>query len=162
MLILSRVRPAMMLAAGLMLMLCGCGGGPKFPRAAVRGTVSVGGQPLAAGIVRFTPVDGKGPPAVAAVSNGSYALSALEGPVVGENQIEIDGSPVLPGMSLDDEVAYAKMITEGGGEGPKNPVPPQYRTNKSPLRKVVEAAKENVFEFPLEALTETASPESNF
>jgi hypothetical protein len=150
------------LAVGLVVVMSGCGGAPQFPRAAVRGNVSIAGQPLVSGIVRFSPADGKGPAVVAMISNGSYSLTAKEGPVVGENIVEIDGSPVLPGMELDDEAAYAKMIIDGGGSAPKNPVPSQYRRSGSPLRKVIEAAKENEANFPLEAEAQVVSPESNF
>lgn len=156
---LDGVRPAIVLAA--CVMLCGCGSKPTFERAAVRGTVTIGGQPLASGIVRFAPTLGNGPSVVATVTNGSYSLSAADGPVVGENSVEIDSSPILPGMEIDDEQAYAKMIIAGGGEPPKNPVPVLYRT-RSPLRKTIEASKENVHDFPLEAPVETVSPEANY
>ena len=60
------------------------------PRAAVRGKVSVDGQPLSYGTMAFVPAEGNGKPTdVARVRNGGYELPASAGPSVGECQVVV-------------------------------------------------------------------------
>lgn len=126
----------------------GCGGRASPPTAAVRGRVTIDGEPLAAGVVRFAPKDGAGPVAIAVVTGGAYRLEKPNGPVVGVNSVDIDGSPVIQGVAIDDEAAYAQMIADGGGDAPANQVPPMYRTN-SPVTFPIAGEIENVADFAL-------------
>jgi acetyl esterase/lipase len=60
------------------------------PRAAVKGKVTVDGQPLSYGTIAFIPAEGVGKvTAVARVRNGSYQLPASTGPAIGPAKVVI-------------------------------------------------------------------------
>src|SRR5687768_16233271 len=85
----------------------GCGQtGPA--RSPIRGKIMVGGKPLAAGRILFTPVaPTTGPAASARITAGEYKLDKADGPVVGQNRVEVEGDLNL-GFAIDDEAAFAK------------------------------------------------------
>ena len=144
----TRVRFATTLAAGLVAgALAGCGSADGPQRAAVSGSVSVNGQPLASGVIRFVPTgQTKGPAAVAPVTNGTYELPEAEGPVVGTHRVEIEASGHV-GFELDDESAYAQMFQQGRAL-PKNPVPEEFNRH-SKLSANVDAAGPNRHDFAI-------------
>lgn len=87
----------------------GCSNGPR--RAAVGGTVSVGGRPLERGIINFLPVEGsRGPGAGGPITNGEYSLEDAKGAVVGSCRVEIrgfrkTGRKIAPlGTPIDEEI----------------------------------------------------------
>jgi hypothetical protein len=82
------------LAAGL---AAGCGGGDR--PGVVRGAVTLDGQPLAAGLIRFVPADGKTPTADAAITDGRFAA---EGVPPGEKRIEISAPKVIGKQKMYD------------------------------------------------------------
>lgn len=60
-------------SAALLALTLGCGGGE--PRGDVDGTVTFDGQPVAAGMVSFEPVDATGPARNVPIRDGSYRAS---------------------------------------------------------------------------------------
>ncbi len=60
------------------LIVVGCQRGPAT--GLVRGTVTLDGKPLAAGIVRFVPIDGKGAASSVPVAEGAFQLDVETGP----------------------------------------------------------------------------------
>src|SRR5688572_2395907 len=97
------LRPVLSLPVCVCLLAAsGCGeSGP--PRASITGRVTVGNVPLKAGRVLFVPESpAVGPAASAAVVDGEYKLSELEGPVVGINRVEVEAERSL-GFAIDDE-----------------------------------------------------------
>ncbi|MFI4852412.1 MAG: hypothetical protein ACIAZJ_25160 [Gimesia chilikensis] len=132
--------------------LTGCGSSDEYPRAAVRGIVTLDGDPLSKGVIRFIP-DGenKGPQASASIREGIFNVPVDFGPVIGTNRIEIistdDG-----GFPEDDEEAFERMQAAGIKKIEKITVPPQYN-KKSKLTKSISAEQDNDFTF---ALTSTA------
>ncbi|WP_417386606.1 hypothetical protein [Gimesia sp.] len=80
--------------------LTGCFGGSAeyIERAAVSGSVTFDGKPLPEGSIQFVPdVDSAGKPvrgkmAQALIKDGSYSLSAEEGPAVGNNKVLINAT----------------------------------------------------------------------
>lgn len=92
----------------VLAMVGGAGCGAKGPpRAAVKGRVTLDGQPLATGAIHFVPVgQTKGPLAAAAIVNGEYSLPRSQGPVVGRVRVEIY-SPTESAVPLDDPLAFA-------------------------------------------------------
>jgi acetyl esterase/lipase len=58
-------------------------------RAAVRGTITIAGQPLRWGMVAFLPAGDNQPRAWGMVSRGQFALFATSGPVLGENRVAV-------------------------------------------------------------------------
>lgn len=115
------------LLASLIPVLSGCGSEPGPARAAVEGVVTLDGQNLAAGVIRFIPAEGNsGPAAGAVIKDGVYRLAEGEGPVIGRQRVEIEATDHL-GFEADDEQAYASAVTERKGKPlPKNPVPDKY------------------------------------
>lgn len=100
---------------------CGCGS-EEPSRGTVQGRVTVGGQPLPRGRILFLPQVPPGPAVSAVIQDGAYALPAREGPLVGQNRVEVEGELNL-GFALDDEQAFAQRQ---GAPLPPNPIPPQF------------------------------------
>lgn len=115
------------LLASLIPMLSGCGRQTGPVRFAVEGTVTLDGQNLAAGVIRFIPAEGNsGPAAGAVIKDGVYKLAEGEGPIIGRQRVEIEATNHL-GFEADDEQAYASAVTERKGKPlPENPVPDKY------------------------------------
>ena len=65
------------------LVLSGCGGSDGLDRVSINGTVTAGGSPLDSGALSFIPVLG-GPATGAAITAGTYEITADRGPTVGE------------------------------------------------------------------------------
>lgn len=74
------------------LMLTGCGeSGPR--RVTVTGSVTVDGQPIDAGAIRFLPTDNnKGPAVSGLISGGAFRLSGEAGPLPGVYRVLITQS----------------------------------------------------------------------
>ncbi len=77
--------------AVLLMAAGGCGGAADgVRRGAVEGTVSLDGEPLPDGVIRFTPTgDTTGPMVEARIQGGRFSLTAAAGPCVGTQQVEI-------------------------------------------------------------------------
>lgn len=128
----------------------GCGGSEEGPvRAAVRGQVSLDGQPLESGMIRFVPAEGTtGPAAVAAIVDGHFELTDEEGPIVGDHRVEIEATDYTA-FAIDDEQAFAKSFRENRGKPlPPNPVPETYN-RRSTLTASISADQSNELSFPL-------------
>jgi hypothetical protein len=126
---------------------CGRGNGPL--RAAVEGRVDLDGQPLKSGVVRFIPLaDTQGPAASATVTDGDFALSESDGPVVGSHRVEIDAIDYF-GFAIDDEAAFVRHIEAAPRYArPKSPVPDAYH-RRSNLTARIEAGQPNRLRFQL-------------
>src|SRR5687768_5390015 len=104
--------------------IAGCSSGP--PRSAVEGTVTVGGQPLPAGRIIFTPVaPNKGPAVSARIAAGRYQADKSAAPMVGKNRVEVQADLDL-GFAIDDEEAFARR---GAASIPPSPIPPEFGFN---------------------------------
>jgi hypothetical protein len=129
--------------------VCGCGGGEEpLPRAAVSGTVTLDGQPLQEGVVRFVPIDNTaGPKTSVIVSQGKFSADAEQGPIVGKHRIEIESTDD-GGYAMDDEQAIQKLRESGVTRIDVVRVPPNYNSH-STLTETVSADQPNVFQFNL-------------
>jgi hypothetical protein len=98
-----------------LLALSGCDG---MPRATVRGTVTLDGQPIELGAVSFIPVDGQSPTTGGPITNGRYSVANVP---VGEMKVAISGSKVVGKKKLyQDRPDSPEMpITD-------NPVPARF------------------------------------
>ncbi len=68
----------------------GCGGGDGLPRVAVSGSVTVEGEPVPNGVVRFKPAEGtEGPMANAMITDGQYDIPGEQGPVAGNYEVQV-------------------------------------------------------------------------
>lgn len=73
----------------MLLLTSGCGGSE---RAGVSGKVTVDGEPIENGLIRFTPLPGTdAPSAGSAITNGSYSVPADKGLMAGRYRVEITG-----------------------------------------------------------------------
>jgi len=102
------------ITCGLLLSgLSGCGGSSGPARGAVRGRVTVDGQPASKGVISFVPTGGTtGPSSGGTIEDGSYEIESRHGPVVGQQRVTIRafrptgrkveaGPPAPPGTMVD-------------------------------------------------------------
>jgi hypothetical protein len=126
----------------------GCG---SSNRGAVKGKVTVNGEPLQEGQLSFVPLDpGLGPSAGAGIINGEYKIDAAKGPLAGEYRVQINA------FRKTGKKTWDGMGDEQGPAGKKNFVeeveafiPPKYNT-ASELRATIKAGEVNVYDFDLE------------
>ena len=139
-------------ALAILLVSAGCGSsGP--PRAAIHGRVTVGGQPLAAGRILFTPVHpNKGPATSTRVVDGNYQLTAKDGPIVGVNRVQVEADLNL-GFELDDEAAFAQR---GGARLPPQPIPPEFN-QLSTISVEIKADQDNACDVAIPQLLNVAA-----
>jgi hypothetical protein len=124
--------------------LTGCGAtGPR--REHVIGEVTLNGDPLPSGRIRFLPTDGGKIQATAGVQQGKFELPVDEGLPAGDYRVEIEGDIDL-GFPIDDDIAYAKLNKKV--PAPKPPVPAAFNRN-STLTATVIPGRTNPLDFPL-------------
>jgi hypothetical protein len=80
----------------LALLAAGCSGGGST--GTVNGTVTLDGQPLKEGVVKFIPADVKVHPVSAAVKDGRFTITAP----LGENRVEFSVSKVVGKIKMYD------------------------------------------------------------
>lgn len=101
------VATALLAAAGLV----GCTGTSieRPPRAPVMGLITLDGELLEQGVIRFVPAEGTtGPQTSAVIDRGLFTLPAEHGPIVGTHRIEIVSTDT-GGLAMDDEQALARL-----------------------------------------------------
>ncbi len=135
---------------GIAIALAGCSSAPEneTPRMAVSGTVTLDGQPLENGVIRFVPqAEVKGPKASVAVNGGRFEIPAEAGPVAGRHRVEIESTD-HGGIAPDDETALADLAA--GKRKPVKPakIPGIYNI-RSTLQRTIQSDFANQFEFPL-------------
>jgi hypothetical protein len=124
----------------LAFVAAGCSGGN---RAAVRGKVTLDGQPIEQGRINFYPVeDNTGPSAGSAILNGSYDVPASNGAVVGKNRVEINGLKKT-GRKVASAYRKGELIDEVAES-----VPRKYYGEKSELTREIKRGV-NQFDFDL-------------
>ena len=135
-----------------MCVAAGCGAsGPA--RSAVEGTVTVGGQPLPAGRVIFTPVGRNvGPAVTVRVNAGRYQTDKATGPVVGKNRVDVEADLDL-GFALDDEEAFARR---GAAPIPPSPIPPEFNVTAQ-LNVEIKPGEVNTYDIPVPAYVQTVN-----
>lgn len=134
------------LVAAILLSCIGCGVSGR-PRAAVEGTVSINGEPLRQGVVRFIPMaPNTGPKATAVVADGAFQLPVFAGPVVGLNRVEIESTD-NGGYAMDDETALS-TLKKTRGKIRVLRIPAVYN-KRSELTADLQASEINTLQFPL-------------
>lgn len=127
--------------AALAITIAGCGGreytGEK--QYALSGTVSVDGQPMEHGLIRFL-AEGKGRNCGGPITNGTYSITEPMGANAGKHRVEITWNKPT-GRKVKD--AYGDEIMDEYKEG----LPEKYH-KKSELTADV-SAKQTKFDFPL-------------
>lgn len=76
------------------------------------GTVTLDGELLETGVIRFVPAEGTtGPKTTAVIQGGVFTLPADHGPLVGRHRIEIESTDT-GGLAMDDEHALERLQAE--------------------------------------------------
>jgi hypothetical protein len=123
----------------------GCETGLAEPvRGPLSGTVTLSGQPVASGQVRFIALDPDGSNVLAAVTDGKFDLSATEGPAKGKYRVEFSvpsakktrvPNPDIEGQWLEEASEtlpprYHRDSTITLDYDPANPQPVEYKLNR--------------------------------
>jgi hypothetical protein len=86
----------------ILTLTLGCGDSGAPSRAAVKGTVTLNGEPIAEGSITFLPTGtANGPTTGGSIVNGRYSIARANGVVVGENRVEIIGNRKTGKMTRD-------------------------------------------------------------
>jgi hypothetical protein len=105
------------------LLAAGCsGGGDNLPREAVSGTVTIDGQPLAGGMIQFTPRGGGAGSAVgggSVIEEGRFSIPRESGLVPGSYAVAINASARGP------EARTKGRLVKGSGLA-KESIPARY------------------------------------
>ena len=97
------------LALLAMLFVGGCGGVDGARRVDVSGAVTVDGEALSTGVIRFLPTDGNTGPAVnGTIQQGAYRMSGENGPVSGVYRVLVTKTTVTSGKMAATESADNK------------------------------------------------------
>jgi acetyl esterase/lipase len=87
----------------------------KVKRAAVEGTVSVNGTPVAWGAVTFTPEDANAPEITARVMNGRFSLPGRDGPPLGKHSLAVTWtSAAVPALTTKEAPEGVMLSTRQG------------------------------------------------
>lgn len=136
--------------------LAGCSPDEARERMPVKGQVLLNGKPLNNAIIWFEPLeDGAGPSSATKIIDGKYEISDNGGVVVGQHQIQLFAYRANPNLAAAVEASGppgpggAPMATDGA-PAEINVIPANYNL-KTELKVSVEADKENVFDFDVEA-----------
>jgi hypothetical protein len=136
------------MALGAAFIGCGSARSEGPQRVAVSGTVTLDGQPLENGVIRFIPhPDVKGPKASMSVTAGRFEIPETAGPVAGRHRIEIE-SDDHGGIAPDDEAALKEMAAGKRKLAKPVKIPAIYNI-RSTLERTVQSDSPNEFEFPL-------------
>jgi hypothetical protein len=71
-----------------MFVVCGCGS-VDSDRLAIKGNVTLGGEPLAGGSISFVPLNADGISAAGMIVSGQFTIPHADGPSPGEFRVEI-------------------------------------------------------------------------
>lgn len=130
--------------------VAGCGRPSGPPRAAVHGEITLDESPLKSGVIRFVPTGAtKGPVALATIKDGRYDLSSWDGPMLGDNAVEIvpgiDDNPLDGATDIRAAWAeYAKTAAANRGHAAHKKI-----KSSSELKVHVQAKAMNTFDFTL-------------
>ena len=142
-----RCFPGLVLGCCLLFTAASC---VSSNRGAVKGKVTVNGDPLQEGHLSFVPLDpALGPSAGAGIINGEYKIDAGKGPLAGEYRVQINafrktGKKTWDGMGDEQAPAGKKAFVEEVEAF----IPPKYNTD-SELRATIKAGEVNVYDFDM-------------
>jgi hypothetical protein len=123
------MRSRELLSTLALLAVAGCGAGGGLKTKVVHGTVTVGGEKVDTGEVRFVPIDGtKGPTSVAAIVDGEYRIEARGGVPVGKHRVEVDARRKTGRQVEQNNGFETALVDETVRVGPA-----KYATDRSPL-----------------------------
>jgi hypothetical protein len=121
---------------GWLLALACAGGCSRAGKATVRGEVTLDGQPLKEGVIRFVPADGQSPTADAAIVAGRFTATVP----LGEKRVEISAPKVVGKRKMIDtpESPWVDEVAEL--------LPPHYNVRSELTMTVQRGTQEKRFE----------------
>lgn len=125
----SRIPTALVVLFGVLSP--GCDRGPAFEE--IRGTVTLNGQPVERGVVRFVPADTNRSSEAGTITNGNYTARVPPGTL----RVEFMGSRVDPGAPIVEGAPAARSV-----------FPPRYNQESKITIEVGKGGK-NQFDFDL-------------
>ena len=107
----------------------GCGGGDDLARVAISGSVTISGEPVPNGVVRFAPVEGtNGPMASSMITDGRYQVPRDQGPVAGNYEARVhaydDPNTATPPSAARPAVPSDKLGPKTSSDGPEEAAAP--------------------------------------
>jgi hypothetical protein len=133
----------LVVGAGCLLAL-GCGKG-GLPSKVVFGTVTIGGQKVEGGQVRFVPVEGTpGSANAAAIVDGQYRIEGRGGVTVGKHRVEVTAMKKTGRKVRRHNGFEMAMVDEEVRVSP-----PQYAGEQSPMVKEVTADSDGQFDIEI-------------
>jgi hypothetical protein len=100
------MKPEVILLIALCAVSMAVGGcSPDSGKGTISGTVTLDGQPLTSGLIRFVPADGRTPTAEATITDGEFSAQVP----VGEKQVSIS-APKVVGKRPAYQTANSPMI----------------------------------------------------
>jgi hypothetical protein len=124
-------------------MSAGCNQGPPAAkRAKLEGTVTLNGQPVANGQIRFMAIDPNGMNVVADIKDGHYLLTENQGPTKGKYQVQFSVPSAQKKKVPNDDVPGE--FREEAAET----IPEKYRRDSKLIRDIA-GDKAEVFDFQL-------------
>jgi hypothetical protein len=133
-------RIAWLITVGLIV---GCVKAPPAPkRAKVEGKVTVNGQPVANGFIRFMALDPNGMNSSAAIRDGHFSVPAEQGPTKGKYRVEFN-VPSAQKKKVPNDDAPGQFREEAS-----ETMPAKYNT-RSTMVQEIDPDKPQVFDFPL-------------
>lgn len=115
----------------------GCGGGDGLGRVAVKGSITLNGDPVPNGVIRFKPAAGtEGPMANTMITDGQYGIPKDQGPVAGEYEVRVQAyadpnatttttEPVRAAVASDKLNSKTSPDDPGNGSAPAVPQSPE-------------------------------------
>jgi hypothetical protein len=147
------------LGTGLMTLSGGCSGGDSLPKERLSGTVTLDGQPLEQGTIRFMPTaqENASTSTETIITSGAYEIPASTGLLPGPYQVSISAVEEAKGSTPAPKVRRGPGYDPVGGTGVEEAtadvrmrelIPAKYNI-KSTLKADVTKGGKNVFDFPL-------------
>lgn len=121
--------------AALIVVVVGCSS-DEVTKGTVTGEVTLDGQPLKTGLIRFVPVDGKTPTADATITDGKFSAVVP----LGEKKVEISSPKVVGKLKMYDTPDSPVV------EQTTNMIPQQYNVRTTLTLTVQRGSQEKKFE----------------
>jgi len=135
------------LPLAFLIVCAGCGGADDgLARQPIWGTVTLDGQPLANGVITFTPASGQPTQSGGVISAGKFSVPREQGPVVGNYSVSINSSSAEATVPPDQE--KSGMPGHVAPNRARDPIPDKYNA-KTTLTAEVKKEGGNDFQFDL-------------
>jgi hypothetical protein len=135
------------LSLAIVVACAGCGAaGDGLPRQPVTGTVTLDGQPLARGVITFTPAAGQATQSGGVIAAGRFWVPREQGPVPGQYSVSISSASVEASVPPDE--AKTGMPGHVAPNRARDPIPDKYNASTT-LTALVKEGGGNSFQFDL-------------